>query len=118
MTDFPLSKHGPESDSEWSRNYAAYQAACEALRRATALTKHLGDEIDILAVDEHNQAAQALIHTPATRIAHIAQKLRAADNFLNLSQIYPGFPGLLLDDLFGLMGIDSGDASPLPSPIH
>ena len=69
-----------------------------------------------LAKSQH--PARALIETPAAHVVHIGQKIRAADNLVNLAQLYPRLPDILLRDLFGLIGIDAADQRLLPFPLQ
>lgn len=118
MTDNASTKAAPEREAAWAETYRAYTTACTALQVENAFAVHTRADINREVEEHHNLAAIALLETPAANIVHVAQKLRAADNLLNLSQLYPGLADLLLADIFALIGIDSGDQRPLPYPLH
>lgn len=118
MTDTTLQNPPGPRDADWQAVIASYRDASDTLRDEVARAAHNGEDIDQLAADVHAWAARALIETPATRLVHIGQKIRAADNLLNLDQLYPGLSRKLLRDVFGLMGLDSGDQNALPSPVR
>jgi hypothetical protein len=118
MTDTTLANPAPASDSAWSQMLAEYREACTVLHAEVASARHSGNDINQTAAEAHAWAARALIETPATHIVHIGQKIRAADNLVNLAQLYPRLPDILLRDLFGLIGIDAVDQRLLPFPLQ
>lgn len=118
MTDNTLANPAPTSDSAWASVLAEYREACTSLEAEVARARNAGDDISEDAAASHAWAARALIETPATHLVHIGQKIRAADNLVNLAALYPGLPDILLNDLFGLLGIDSGDQRLLPYPVQ
>ena len=77
-----------------------------------------GEDIDQAAADAHAFAAVTLIAIPATHVVQIGQKIRAADNLVNLGQLYPDLAEILLSDVLGLIGIANGDEKLLPHRLH
>lgn len=118
MTDTTLANPAPASDSAWGEVLAEYRDACTAFHAEVGRAQHSGRDIDPSIADAHAWAARALIETPATHIVHIGQKIRAADNLVNLAALYPRLPDILLRDLFGLIGIEAGDQRLLPYPVQ
>jgi len=106
------------SDHAWLVALADYRDACALFQTEVERARIDGDDISPDVAASHAWAARALIEQPASTIVQIGQKVRAADNLVNLSQLYPGLPEILLRDLFGMLGIESGDCQPLPPSLQ
>lgn len=117
MTDETVARHGERGNTEWTEAEARYRTASEALEEATNQASGGTGDVNDAAVMAHAAAARALIETPATHLAHIAVKIRAADNLLDLTASYPELPKILLDDIFGLLGLYDPDGAALPPSI-
>lgn len=117
MTDETVARHGERGNTEWMEAEARYRTASEALEEATSQASGGSGDVNDTAVMAHAAAARALIETPATHLAHIAVKIRAADNLLGLTASYPELPKILLDDIFGLLGLYDPDGAALPPSI-
>lgn len=117
MTDTTVPIPAPSSDGAWPSVLADYREACATLQREVNRAREQGADISPDVAASHGWAARALIETPATYAIQIGQKIRAADNLVNLSQLYPGLAAILLRDIFGLLGIESGDCRVLPPSL-
>jgi len=118
MTDSTLPNPVPASDAAWASVLGDYRAAASRLHAEVARAAASGEDIDQAATDAHAFAAVALIGTPATRAIQIGQKIRAADNLVNLGQLYPNLAEILLTDVLGLIGIEDSDERLLPYRLH
>lgn len=118
MTDTTLPNPHPASDAAWTVVLGDYRAAVTSFHAEVSRAAAAGDDIDQATADAHAFAAVALIGTPATHVVQIGQKIRAADNLVNLGQLYPNLAEILLRDVLGLIGITSGDDRLLPYPLH
>lgn len=114
MTESNLTTPEVSRESAWSAVLGDYRDACTELHYAELRAGQDGQDVDPDAADDHARMACSLIDTPATHLAHLGQKIRAADNLLNLSGQYPALPAILLADICRLMGIEDGDTPPLP----
>lgn len=118
MTDSTLPNPVPASDAAWADALGAYREAASRFHAEVARAAATGEDIDQAAADAHAFAAVALIGTPATHVVQIGQKIRAADNLVNLGQLYPNLAEILLTDVLGLIGIADGDGRLLPHRLH
>jgi len=118
MTDNTLPNPVAASDAAWASALGDYRAAASRFHAEVARAAVTGEDIDQAAADAHAFAAVALIGTPATHVVQIGQKIRAADNLVNLGQLYPNLAEILLSDVLGLIGIANGDERLLPHRLH
>lgn len=118
MTDSTLSNPVPASDAAWADALGEYRAAALRFHAEVARAAATGEDIDQAAADAHAFAAVALIGTPATHVVQIGQKIRAADNLVNLGQLFPNLAEILLTDVLGLIGIDDSEGRLLPHRLH
>jgi hypothetical protein len=118
MTDDTLSNPFSASDAAWAKALGDYRGATFRFHTEVARAAATGEDIDQTAADAHAFAAVALIGIPATRVVQIGQKIRAADNLVNLGQLYPNLAEILLSDVLGLIGIADGEERLLPHRLH
>lgn len=117
MTDDTVPRERSRGNTGWTEAEHRYRSAAEALRSATVDAAGEGADVDDAVASDHQLAGKLLLETPATHLGHVAIKIRAADNMLGLATSYPDLPGLLLKDIFGMMGLPEPDGAALPPRI-
>lgn len=117
MTDSTVPPERSWGNTDWADAEHRYRTAVEAFQSATVRAEIEEADVDDAVARDHVQAGKSLLETPATRLGHVAIKIRAADNLLGLATSYPDLPGLLLKDLFGMMGLPITDGPALPPRI-
>jgi hypothetical protein len=100
---------------DWPALYAQYVRCNERLVSEIRRNREEGTDIDLTAMTEHDATGRALIRCPIEHQIQVGQKMRAVQNLTNIDQLFPNLSHIIVQDIFGLLGIHDPDTSLLPT---
>lgn len=99
MTEHPV--------TDWSETFDRYRqtslAAVAGFDRAEATDDDEADSVMAENADAAEQAAMALLYTPACDVLHVVQKIRVVQKFLYMGGMHPDLADMLTNDLESLI---------------